>query len=308
MLIGIIQITMKQRLPIILPIALAATMVPLAIGQKDVESKGKNADKIAPSLPEKAFAEAKKERKLLVFSRTTGFRHGSIATGLTAMKMMGEKTGAFEAILSDDLNNFESDKINQFDAILFLNTTGDPFMEKGKPDAKARSERLQKNLQDFVKSGKGFAGFHSATDTLKPGGGKTPEYSKMINGAFDGHPWGGGSNVTIAVEKGQEKHPIVAHLGGKSMSFKEEIYQLRDPYDSSKVQMLLRLDLERSDKKNLKRADRDYGVAWVRKWGEGRVFYCSLGHNDAMYWHPEVLKVYLGGLQYALGDYDVPSK
>ena len=49
-------------------------------------------------------------------------------------------------------------------------------------------------------------------------------------------------------------------------------------------------------------------VAWVRKWGEGRVFYCSLGHNDAMYWHPEVLKVYLGGLQYALGDYDVPSK
>ena len=43
-------------------------------------------------------------------------------------------------------------------------------------------------------------------------------------------------------------------------------------------------------------------------WGEGRVFYCSLGHNDAIYWHPEVLKVYLGGLQYALGDFDVPSK
>ena len=299
---------MKQRLSLILPIALAATMIPLAIGQKDGESKGKNADKIAPSLPEKAFAEVKKKRKLLVFSRTTGFRHGSISTGLTAMKMMGEKTGAFEAILSDDLGNFESDKINEFDAILFLNTTGDPFMEKGKPDTKVRSERLQKNLQDFVKSGKGFAGFHSATDTLKPSGGKTPEYSKMINGAFDGHPWGGGSNVTIAVEKGQEEHPIVAHLGGKSLSFKEEIYQLRDPYDSSKVQMLLRLDLERSDKKNLKRADRDYGVAWVRKWGEGRVFYCSLGHNDAMYWHPEVLKVYLGGLQYALGDFDVPSK
>ncbi len=299
---------MKQRLSLILPIALVATMVPLAIGQKDGKPQGKNAGKIAPSLPEKVFAEAKKKRKLLVFSRTTGFRHGSIPTGLTAVRMRGEKTGAFEAILSDDLGNFESDKINEFDAILFLNTTGDPFMEKGNPDAQARSERLQKNLQDFVKSGKGFAGFHSATDTLKPGRRGTPEYSKMINGAFDGHPWGGGSNVTIAVEKGQEKHPIVAHLKGESMSFKEEIYQLRDPYDSSKVQMLLRLDLEKSDKKNLKRADRDYGVAWVRKWGEGRVFYCSLGHNDAIYWHPEVLKVYLGGLQYALGDFDVPSK
>ena len=92
------------------------------------------------------------------------------------------------------------------------------------------------------------------------------------------------------------------------MAFKEESYQMRDPYDSRKVQMLLRLDLEKSDKKRLKRADRDYGVAWVRKWGEGRVFYCSLGDNDAMYWHPDVLKIYLGGLQYALGDFDVPSK
>ena len=59
MLTGIIQITMKQRLSIILPIALAATMGSLAIGQKDGESKGKNADKIAPNLPEKAFAAAK---------------------------------------------------------------------------------------------------------------------------------------------------------------------------------------------------------------------------------------------------------
>ncbi|MFP6898919.1 MAG: ThuA domain-containing protein, partial [Roseibacillus sp.] len=271
---------------------------------------GKNADKIEPALPKKAFAKPKQKRKLLVFSVTNGFRHGSIASGKTAMTLLGEKTGAFEAVVSDDLANFETDKINQFDAILFLNTTGDPFFDKkiDKAEAQAKSERLQKNLQNFVKGGKGFAGFHSATDTLKPRGDKVPEYSKMINGAFDGHPWGGGTPVSIAVEKGQEKHPIVAHLNGKNMDFKEEIYQFRDPYDSKAVQMLLRLDLERSEKKNLKRADRDYGVAWVRKWGEGRVFYCSLGHNDAMYWHPDVLKVYLGGLQYALGDFDVPTK
>jgi hypothetical protein len=301
---------MKQRLSLILPVALAAAMVPLAIGQKDGKPQGKNADKIEPALPKKAFAKPKQKRKLLVFSVTNGFRHGSIASGKTAMTLLGEKTGAFEAVVSDDLANFETDKINQFDAILFLNTTGDPFFDKkiDKAEAQAKSERLQKNLQNFVKGGKGFAGFHSATDTLKPRGDKVPEYSKMINGAFDGHPWGGGTPVSIAVEKGQEKHPIVAHLNGKNMDFKEEIYQLRDPYDSKAVQMLLRLDLERSEKKNLKRADRDYGVAWVRKWGEGRVFYCSLGHNDAMYWHPDVLKVYLGGLQYALGDFDVPTK
>lgn len=300
---------MNKRISLIFPLALAAAMVPLAIGQKG--APGKNADQIEPALPKEAFAKPKQERKLLVFSRTNGFRHGSIPTGKTAMTMMGEKTGAYEAIVSDDLANFETDKINQFDAILFLNTTGDPFFENDNPDkaaAKDKSERLQKNLQDFVKSGKGFAGIHSATDTLKPSGGHTPEYSKMINGAFDGHPWGAGSNVSIAVEQGQEKHPIVAHLEGKNMDFKEEIYQLRDPYDSSKVQMLLRLDLDKSEKQGLKRTDRDYGVSWVRKWGEGRVFYCSLGHNDAMYWHPDVMKVYLGGIQYALGDFEVPSK
>ena len=299
---------MNSKLALILPLALAAAVVPMAVGQKG--GSGKNADKIEPALPKKAFAKPKQKRKLLVFSVTNGFRHGSIASGKTAMTLLGEKTGAFEAVVSDDLANFETDKINQFDAILFLNTTGDPFFDKkiDKAEAQAKSERLQKNLQNFVKGGKGFAGFHSATDTLKPRGDKVPEYSKMINGAFDGHPWGGGTPVSIAVEKGQEKHPIVAHLNGKNMDFKEEIYQFRDPYDSKAVQMLLRLDLERSEKKNLKRADRDYGVAWVRKWGEGRVFYCSLGHNDAMYWHPDVLKVYLGGLQHALGDFDVPTK
>lgn len=299
---------MKSRLSLLLPLALAAVIVPAAIGQKGGDLK--NADKIEPALPEKAFAKPKQERKLLVFSVTNGFRHGSIPTGHAAMTLMGEKTGAWEAIVSDDLANFESDKINQFDAILFLNTTGDPFYDKSlaNEEAQAKSERLQKNLQDFVKGGKGFAGIHSATDTLKPSGDRVPEYSKMINGAFDGHPWGSGSQVSIAVDPSAVDHPVVAHLEGKSMDFKEEIYQLRDPYDSSVVQMLLRLDLEKSEKKGLKRTDGDYGVAWVRKWGDGRVFYCSLGHNDAMYWHPDVLKVYLGGIQYALGDFDVPSK
>jgi type 1 glutamine amidotransferase len=295
---------MKTRLSLIFPLAVAAALVPMAVGQKDGPLK--NADKIEPSLPAEAFAKPKQARKLLVFSITNGFRHGSIETGQAAFTLLGRKTGAFEAVVSNDLANFESDKINEFDAICFLNTTGDPFFDKaiGKEEAEAKSVRLQKNLQDFVKGGKGFVGIHSATDTLYNG----KEYGEMIGGYFDGHPWGSGSQVSIAVDSAAVEHPIVKHLGGKSLDFKEEIYQLKDPYDSKKVQMLLRLDLEKSEKQGLKRTDGDYGVSWVRKWGEGRVFYCSLGHNDDMYWHPDVLKVYLGGIQYALGDFDVPTK
>ena len=67
----ILRSNMKRRISLILPAALAVAMVPLAIGQKDGNPMGKNADKIAPSLPERPFAAAKKMRKLLVFSRTT---------------------------------------------------------------------------------------------------------------------------------------------------------------------------------------------------------------------------------------------
>lgn len=127
----------------------------------------------------------------------------------------------------------------------------------------------------------------------------------MMNGYFAGHPWNAGTNVHIYVEPGKEEHPLVAMFGGEPVEFKEEIYQFKDPYDSSKVDMLLRLDPEKSDKKKGARKDNDYGVAWARNWEKGRVFYCSLGHNHDMYWHPKVMRHYLAGIQWALGDYEV---
>jgi hypothetical protein len=70
--------------------------------------------------------------------------------------------------------------------------------------------------------------------------------------------------------------------------------------------MLLRLDPEKSAQvKGMMREDNDYGVAWARNWQKGRVFYCSIGHNHEMYWNPEVLRHYLAGIQWAIGDYKV---
>jgi hypothetical protein len=175
-----------------------------------------------------------------------------------------------------------------------------------KKEADAKAKKLFGNLMDFVKGGGGFVGIHSATDTLY----NEPEYGEMMNGYFWGHPWGAGTPVSIKVEPGQEAHPVVAMLEGKNLDFKEEIYQLKDPYDSSKVRMLLRLDTERSkmDVGGIRRTDKDFGVAWIREWGKGRVFYCSLGHNDHIYQHPIVLKHYLAGLQWALGDLEASVK
>ncbi len=278
------------------------------------------AEKIAAALPAEPYAKAKKAHKVLVFSKTGGFRHASIATGKLAFTEMGKKTGAFEAVVSDDLANFEADKLKEFDGVMFLSTTMNPFLpgkaelEKMNEDekkatlaaAKEKETVLRGNLMSWVKNGGAFIGIHAATDTFYD----WAEYGEMINGYFDGHPWGAGTQVSIKVEPGQEKHPLVAMFEGQNVDFKEEIYQLKAPYDSKKVHMLLRLDPEKSDMnvKGLKREDKDWGVAWARHWGKGRVFYCSLGHNHEMYWNPKVVRHYLAGIQWALGDYDVEVK
>lgn len=264
-------------------------------------------------MPAKAYAVPAQPRKLLVFSVTNGFRHASIATGKLALTELGRRTGAFETVISDDLANFEADKLAGFDGVCFLSTTMEVFLPP-KPElakmtpeqvqaAKARETRIKANLMAFVKGGKGFVGIHAATDTFY----EWPEYGKMINGCFDGHPWGAGTPVSIKVEPGQEKHPLVAMMEGRNLEFKEEIYQLRDPYDSKAVHMLLRLDTEKTDMTvaGVKRKDGDFGVAWARHWEKGRVFYCSIGHNHEMYWNPKVLRHYLAGIQWALGDFKV---
>lgn len=269
-------------------------------------------EKITASIPAEAYAKPAKPRKLLVFSRTNGFRHQSIVTGKLALDEMGKKTGAFEAVISNELSNFEKDKIGQFDAICFLSTTQNPFSPfkdellklsaEEKEAAKVYEQQLKENLMAYVKGGGGFVGIHAATDTFY----EWPEYGEMINGYFDGHPWGAGAQVNIYVEPGQEKHPLAAMFNGQRLDFKEEIYQFKAPYDSSKVHMLLRLDPEKSQQvKGLKRKDNDYGVAWARNWEKGRVFYCSIGHNHEMYWNPEVLRHYLAGIQWATGDFKV---
>jgi uncharacterized protein len=274
------------------------------------------AEKIAAALPDKPYAKPAKPRKLLIFSVTNGFHHSSIATGQLAFTELGKKTGAYETVVSDDLANFEVDALKQFDAVCFLSTTGEVFSPSNDAkksmtadqikEAETKADQLKANLMAFIKSGKGFVGIHSATDCCY----EWPEYGQMINGYFDGHPWTSGTDVSIKVEPGQEKNPLVAMFDGKNVDFKEEIYQLKDPYDSKKVDMLLRLDPDKTktDVPGVKRADKDFGVAWARNWGKGRMFYCSLGHNDEIYENPTVLRHYLAGLQWAIGDFKVDVK
>jgi len=300
-------------------ISLGVAVSALCIGYMSLaapkkKKKAPNYDeKIIASMPATLQVEPKQERKLLIFSVTNGYRHSSIPAGIRAFTLLGEHTKAFTPVISDDLKNFEKEKLNEFDAVVFLNTTQNvlsphpkvlkKMSAEEKQEALETEKRLQANLMEFIKGGKGFIGIHAATDTYYD----WPEYGEMIGGYFDGHPWRHSMDVTIKVDPGKEKHPLVSHLNGESLAFKEEIYQHKDPYNSEKNNVILRLDTEKTSMEvaKIKRKDNDFGVTWIKSHGDGRVFYCSLGHNDFIYWDNDVLTHFLAGIQYALGDLEI---
>tara|TARA_B100001029_G_scaffold157123_1_gene142975 strand:- start:2756 stop:3679 length:924 start_codon:yes stop_codon:yes gene_type:complete len=285
-----------RSLTAIIPVALLAIVIGASNAQKN--KKQVHAEKIAVGVPKSAPAKPTKPRKVLVFSKTAGFRHGSIPTGVEAMKQMGKSTGAFEVTATEDDSFFEPEKLKDFDAVLFLNTTGEVFKSK----EAGREERLKKSLVDFVKSGKGLIGTHSATDTYK----KWKDFNDMMGGAFAGHPW----HTKIRVKNLEPGHPLNAAFAGKDFEIADEIYQFRkDTASADERRMLLSLSGEIVDKgKGNTGKEGLYPIAWLDKYGDGRIFYCSLGHRDEIYWNPVILKHYLAGIQYALGDLDAEDE
>ncbi|MEO1857328.1 MAG: ThuA domain-containing protein [Rubritalea sp.] len=302
-----------KSLPLLMAVSVATTGL-VALNAKDSKSHAplSKIEKVKLALP-KDVVQPKESRKLLVFSVTRGYRHRSIDLGKKALKMLGEETGAFEVVVSDELSNFEKNEIEKFDAICFLNTTNEVFQPKlvkgvtlskeERLEVDRREKRLQNNLLEFIKSGGGFVGIHAASDTFY----KWSEYGVMLGGYFDGHPWTSKTDVVIKVDESAKGNPIVASMGEESLSFKEEIYQLKEPYNSKELDMLLRLDTEKSNMKvkGVKRKDGDFGVGWTKSYGKGRVFYCSLGHNEHIYWNPKVMSIYLNGIQWAMGDLQI---
>ena len=296
----------------VMPVTALLAFASLSIGQDDSAFQA-SIERIKQTVPKEPHVKPEKARKLLIFTVTNGWKHPSIPVGTAAFRIMGEETGAYEPVVSNDLSNFEKENISEYAAICFLNTTGEPFSpskealeamnEEEKKEAAEYSDELKESFMNFVKNGGGFVGIHSATDTFY----EWPEYGEMINGYFDGHPWNSDMDVSVKVEPGKEKHRLVSMFEGENLEFKEEIYQLKDPYDSSEVDMVLRLDTEKTnmDVKGVKRTDGDFGVAWSRPWGKGRVFYSSLGHNEHIYMNNKVMRHYLAGIQYAIGDYDL---
>lgn len=97
-------------------------------------------------------------------------------------------------------------------------------------------------------------------------------------------------------------HPLLRSFTAASFAHSDEIFVFRD-FSRQKVRVLLSLDTASTDmNKPGVTKDQDVPLAWIRRYGEGRVFYSALGHQKDVYWRSPILKHYLSGIQFALGD------
>jgi uncharacterized protein len=260
--------------------------------------------KVEAAVPGKALTVAKAGRRLLVM--TLNIRdgeerrgHSSIPAGNLALRLMGERTGAFQAVFSNDVSMLRPENLQKFDAICFNNTVGvlteDPL--------------LRQSLLDFVAKGKGFVGLHAAGATFVqwPQYDQFPEFGEMLGGYENGgHPWKPDETIILRVE--DRKHPLTASFKEEFFKISDEVFQFQTPYSRENLRVLLSIDTRQTDMDPARRflperwADRDFAISWIRQYGQGRVFYSSLGHNAHIFWNAPVLEHFLAGIQFALGD------
>jgi uncharacterized protein len=305
---------MKKLITLMLPVSLVAAVGLIIAQDKPAEkktAKPEEVEKVKAILTFEPQAKPKKLHNILVFSKTNGFRHSSIELAAKAMELMGASTKVFKTTHTEDESAFEAENLKQYDGIIFANTTGEVFRpskdmpadEAEKAKVKEREAKLKQNLLDFVNNGGGLIGFHSATDTYA----NWDEYKQMMGGTFGGHPW----HEDVGVKNVDPDNATTKAFGGKDFRIKDEIYQWKPgSFSSDTHRIVLAMDNKTTnmDKKNKEGKDTTnglnavYPITVMRKYGKGRVFYCSLGHREEIFWNPQVMQHYLAGIQYAVGD------
>ena len=256
----------------------------------------KQMEAAAPARPP---ARPAKPRRVLVWGHS--WTHTPNVFAEEALKILGKKSGAFEAVVSDDPRLLLGDRLPRFDALVMNNIhERDPFLPEdygrrtkaGQEAAQKFDRAVKQSILEYVENGRGIVGTHAATAALQ----NWPQYGQMMGGFYGGH-----IDQDVVIKLDDPGHPVNVCFRGEPYKIRDEIYIFREPYSRANLRVLLSLDLGRM-KDPGKRPDKDYAVSWVRKHGQGRVFYTTLGHYEQTYLNPLFLRHLLAGVQFALGD------
>src|SRR5688572_912858 len=195
--------------------------------------------------------------RVLVFSKTAAFRHGSIESGVAAVKRLGEENG-FAVDATEDAGAFTDRNLRQYRAVVFLNTTGDVL------DAKQ-----QDVLERYVQAGGGWVGVHAAADTEYD----WPWYGRLAGAYFTSHP--NDPNVRRGTFRVRERgHPATEGLPER-WEREDEFYNFRNIAPSLRVLV----DIDETTYQGGTNGP-DHPMAWYREFDGGRAFYTALGHTN----------------------------
>ncbi|MEV2194120.1 ThuA domain-containing protein [Streptomyces phaeochromogenes] len=238
-------------------------------------SKGSSSDSSAPS-GTSASKKPSKDERVLVFSKTAGFRHDSIPEGVAAVKSLGAENG-FRVDATEDAGAFSSRNLSRYDAVVFLSTTGDVL-----------NGAQQRAFEGYIKRGGGYVGIHAAADTEYD----WEFYGGLAGAYFQSHP----AIQPARIEVEDRAHPATSHLG-ESWNRTDEWYNYRsNPRDRAHI--LASLDESSYSGGTM---SGDHPIAWCQEYRGGRAFYTGSGHTKESYADPAFRQHLLGGIRWAVG-------
>jgi|SRR6185503_2031307 len=216
------------------------------------------------------------KQKVLIFCKTAGFHHASIVVGIPAIIKLGREHD-FDVDTTTDAKKFTYDNLKQYAAVIFLSTTGDVL-----------NDAQQAEFEKYIRSGGGFAGVHSATDTEYD----WPWYGNLVGAYFRNHPSVQQDAVLHIVDP---NFPATRGLP-KEWTRKDEWYNFK--WIAPNLHVLITIDEKTYNGGN--NGD-NHPMSWYHEYDGGRAFYTALGHTDESYSDPLYLKHLLGGIEYAMG-------
>lgn len=230
-----------------------------------------------PGVCDEVHAQTSESRvSVLVFSKTEGYRHASISAGKRALLQLGEEHN-FRADTTESAAAFTRDRLAQYDAVIFLNTTGDVL-----------DEEQQHAFRQYIQAGHGFVGIHSAADTEYD----WSWYGDLVGAYFDDHP----PVQTGTVHVSDPTHPASRALPA-AWSRTDEWYDYRTNPRGT-VHVLATLDEQSYEGGQM---GADHPIAWVHEHDGGRAFYTGGGHTSENYADSQFRTHLLGGIEWAAG-------
>jgi cytochrome c len=223
-------------------------------------------------------APAPPEVRILLFTKTAGFRHDSIPTAVQALRELGARN-SIGVDATEDAAVFTDQRLRRYDAVVFLLTTGDVLDDRG-----------QAAFQRYIRSGGGFAGVHSASDTEHD----WPWYGGLVGAYFRAHP-------QIQRAAALVSDPRNASTKGlpRRWTRTDEWYGFATNPRGT-VHVLATLD-EASYAPGDSAMGGDHPIAWSHLYDGGRTWYTALGHTRESYVEPLFRGHVLGGILWAAG-------